>query len=90
MHRLRVVVTGRVQGVGFRWGVARQAQSQGAAGWVRNREDGAVEAEFEGDRAALESLLDWCRSGPMLAEVTHVSERWEEGPAKFGGFHVRG
>jgi acylphosphatase len=70
--RKRVLVHGRVQGVGFRAAVQRAASSRGLAGWVRNRSDGSVEAVFEGDHDAVESLVRLCRDGPRLAEVEHV------------------
>lgn len=90
MARLHVVIGGRVQGVGFRYSTSRQAQSLGLAGWVRNREDGRVEAEFEGDRAVLEQMLEWCWSGPAFAHVTQVETRWDEGPPRHTGFRVTG
>jgi acylphosphatase len=70
--RVRVVVTGRVQGVFFRDGCREQARAEGVGGWVRNRGDGAVEAEFEGSRPAVERLIGWCRSGPARARVDAV------------------
>ncbi|HEY7603618.1 MAG TPA: acylphosphatase [Gaiellaceae bacterium] len=83
----RVIVHGRVQGVGFRYAVARTARARGVAGWVRNRPDGAVEAVFEGDPDAVESLLRLCREGPRSAEVDSV-EVVEQGPEGVVGFAV--
>lgn len=68
----RVVVSGRVQGVFFRDSVSREAQSRGVAGWVRNTNDGTVEAIFEGDDADVEALVAYCRSGPPDAAVSDV------------------
>jgi acylphosphatase len=76
--RRRVVVHGRVQGVFFRDSTQTEAESRGVAGWVRNREDGAVEAVFEGDPAAVEALVGFCRSGPSRAEVDRVDVDEEE------------
>jgi acylphosphatase len=70
--RVRVVVTGRVQGVWFRDSCREVARSEGVAGWVRNRGDGAVEAEFEGPQAAVDRVTAWCRSGPARARVDAV------------------
>lgn len=70
--RVRVIVRGYVQGVGFRANCARRADALGVTGWVRNQWDGSVEALFEGDAAAVERLIDWCRVGPSRAEVTGV------------------
>ena len=86
--RKRVVAHGRVQGVFFRDSVRRRAESLGVSGWARNRDDGTVEAEFEGDAEAVESMLEYCRSGPGRAEVERleVSELETEGSA---GFEIR-
>ena len=79
---------GRVQGVGFRAFAAREAQRLGLAGEVRNRADGAVDVEAEGERAALETLLETLRRGPPAAVVTDVEARFGEGPPRHGGFHI--
>ena len=71
--RVRVVATGRVQGVWFRDTCRERALAEGVAGWVRNRGDGAVEAEFEGAPAAVERLVAWCREGPTRARVDAVA-----------------
>jgi acylphosphatase len=70
--RRRVVISGRVQGVGFRWSCRRMAEAEGLAGWCRNLPDGRVEACFEGDPAAVEGAVAWCRAGPPSAIVTSV------------------
>ena len=67
--RVRVIVTGRVQGVWFRDECRGQARGEGVNGFVRNRSDGAVEAEFEGPEAAVERLVAWCRTGSSRARV---------------------
>lgn len=90
VDRLHLHIQGRVQGVGFRYAATRQATRLGLSGWVRNREDGSVEAEFEGDRETLLHMLDWCRKGPAFALVTQVSENWETGPPRYDGFRVQG
>jgi acylphosphatase len=70
--RVRVVVTGRVQGVWFRDACQQEARANGVSGWVRNRGDGAVEAEFEGGEDAVERMVAWCREGPPRARVDDV------------------
>ena len=70
--RRRVLIKGRVQGVGFRWSCRRMAEASGLAGWCRNLPDGRVEACFEGDPAAVEAAVAWCREGPSSAIVTSV------------------
>ncbi len=77
-----------MQGVFFRDTTRRRAESAGVSGWVRNREDGVVEAVFEGNPAAVEELVEFCRRGPSRAEVTSV-EVIEEGPEGLEGFQVR-
>ena len=72
MKRIRFVVTGRVQGVGFRWFVKAEARPLGLTGWVRNREDGAVEGEVEGREDAIEALVPCLEEGPSSAIVTNV------------------
>ena len=67
--RRRVVVRGRVQGVWFRESARRRAERLGVNGWVRNRPDGAVEAELEGAREDVEVLVSWFGHGPPGAEV---------------------
>ena len=69
---VRVIVSGRVQGVGFRAFVRREALARKISGWVRNRRDGSVEAVFSGDVAAVEALVGACRRGPRVASVTAV------------------
>jgi acylphosphatase len=86
--RSRVVVHGQVQGVFFRDSCRREADARGVAGWVTNRPDGAVEAVFEGDPAAVAALVDFCRRGPRSAEVDSVEESSEE-PEGLTGFRVR-
>ena len=86
MVRRRVIVHGRVQGVGFRYSVASAAQSRRIAGWVSNRQDGSVEAVFEGEPEAVESLVRFCRDGPRGAVVdrVEVAEEEPEGLTRFG------
>lgn len=87
MIRRRVIVHGRVQGVFFRDTTRRQAESRGIAGWAANRFDGTVEAVFEGEPAAVEALIDFCRQGPARAEVDRI-ELFEEEPEGAQGFRV--
>jgi acylphosphatase len=64
-----LLVTGRVQGVSFRWYAAREATRLGLTGWVRNEPDGSVRARAEGDDDAVDALVSWCRQGPPSARV---------------------
>jgi acylphosphatase len=72
MIRRRVIVEGHVQGVFFRQSCQRQALTVGVAGWIRNNNDGSVEAALEGDPDAVERVVSWMREGPAGAVVTRV------------------
>jgi acylphosphatase len=87
MVRRRVVVHGRVQGVGFRYSLARAAETRGVAGWGRNRADGTLEAVFEGEPEAVESVIRLCHEGPRGAEVERV-DVFEEEPEGLTRFDV--
>jgi acylphosphatase len=78
MQRARVhcTVSGRVQGVAFRASTQHQARLLGLTGWVRNRADDTVEILAEGERTALQQLVDWCHEGPPAARVTRVEVHW--------------
>jgi acylphosphatase len=88
MVRRRVVVHGDVQGVGFRYAVARAAEARAVAGWVCNRPDRTVEAAFEGQPDAVDSLVRLCRDGPRGASVSRV-EVADEDAAGEAGFEIR-
>jgi acylphosphatase len=81
-HLLRI--EGRVQGVGFRDWILREAERLGLQGWVRNRRDGSVEALVAGQEAAVQSLLTACRRGPALARVDRITETLAEPPDEPG------
>ena len=83
-----MVVRGRVQGVGFRMFVASRAQARGVAGWVRNCSDGTVEAELEGERDAVATVVAACADGPRGADVSGVDVS-DERPAGMRGFEIR-
>ena len=87
MTRVRVRISGRVQGVFFRAEARSRAESLGVAGWARNAADGSVEAVFEGDEARVRSMVDWCRRGPSGARVDNVEVETEE-PTGETGFRV--
>lgn len=75
--RARVLVAGRVQGVNFRASAQDHARNAGVVGWVRNLDDGRVEAVFEGTRAAVNRMVSWCYGGPRSARVDKVDVEWE-------------
>jgi acylphosphatase len=80
-------ITGRVQGVGFRFYMERKARSLGLTGWVRNRPDGSVEAVIQGPAGAVETMTNWARQGPPSAVVSEVAV--SEASGEFSGFEVR-
>jgi acylphosphatase len=84
----RVVVHGRVQGVFFRDSARREADRRGVGGWITNRDDGAVEARFEGAPDAVEAMVAWSRKGPSRAEIDFV-DVGEVEPEGHGAFTVR-
>lgn len=83
-----MIVSGVVQGVGFRWATRDQAEALAVSGWVRNLPDGRVEAEVEGDETAVERMLDWLRHGPPGAVVDGAEVRSID-PAGVTGFAIR-
>ena len=76
--RAHVLVSGRVQGVGFRAFTYRQAHAHGLAGWVRNLTDGRVETEVQGSRFRVDCFLEDLRCGPSLSSVEHIDLYWVE------------
>jgi acylphosphatase len=86
--RRRAVIHGQVQGVFFRDSTRRRAEAIGVAGWAANRRDGTVEAVLEGQRDAVERMLDFLRRGPARAQVDRVEVSDEE-PEGLTGFEIR-
>ncbi|MBE9170059.1 acylphosphatase [Pleurocapsales cyanobacterium LEGE 06147] len=70
---VRIFVSGKVQGVGYRFSTRQQAQNLGINGWVRNLPDGRVEAVLAGDRPTVEQMIQWCRIGPAAAVVKNIT-----------------
>jgi acylphosphatase len=84
MRARRLRITGRVQGVGYRDWLVREAERLGLDGWVRNRADGSVEALLAGDEPAVQVLLSACRRGPRLARVDGIEEALADPPEEPG------
>jgi acylphosphatase len=87
-EKRRLVVTGYVQGVGYRYSMVMAARSRGITGWVRNRRNGSVEAMIAGNAEAVAAMIAWARHGPAGAEVAHVAV--ELGTGDFDSFEQRG
>lgn len=86
--RAHVYVSGRVQGVGFRYSTYHQAIRLNLGGWVRNLDDGRVEAVFEGEADAVREMIAWCREGPPGARVGRVEVEWEPAAGGFRDFGI--
>jgi len=87
--RVRLRVSGRVQGVYFRASAVEQARRLGLTGWVLNCPDGSVEIVAEGSRAKIDEFIAWCRQGPSGAQVRQFDISWQEPSGEFNGFHIR-
>ncbi len=89
-ERLDIIVSGRVQGVAFRWHAQRMARQLGLTGWVRNQPDGSVRLVAEGPRDRLLALLQWARRGPDHARVDSCRHVWQERSGQFADFEITG
>jgi acylphosphatase len=87
--RLRMIVSGRVQGVGFRYATMDEAQGLGLRGWVRNLPSREVEIVAEGRADVLRMLAAWAHLGPPAANVSNVHEEWSEFVGQFADFRIR-
>lgn len=88
LARAHVLVSGRVQGVNYRATARDYARDIGVNGWVRNLDDGRVEAVFEGTRPAVQKMVSWCYSGPSYARVERVEVQWEKPTGEERGFSI--
>lgn len=88
-RRVRVIITGIVQGVNFRRYTQMTAQGLSVNGWVRNLPNGAVEGCFEGDQEAVDAMLGWCRSGPPSGRVDSLEVIEETFAGEFCGFIIK-
>lgn len=89
MEQVHLIIAGYVQGVGFRHFVKREARRRGITGWVKNREDGAVEALFQGDKKSLTGAITLCRKGPFLSEVKDIKITWGKQEEVYTAFDVK-
>ena len=87
--KVHVFVSGKVQGVFFRSSTKDKADELGLSGWVKNLQDGRVEAVFEGDEGMVEKMVEWCRKGPEYASVAGVEVIPEPYKREFSGFLLR-
>ena len=89
-ERVEIIVTGWVQGVAFRWYTVQQAGPLQLSGTIRNLLDGSVRIVAEGERSALELLLNWVREGPPHARVDETTVLWSEATGEFDDFRITG
>jgi acylphosphatase len=87
--RAHVFISGKVQGVYYRANTRDAASEKGVEGWVRNLDDGRVEAVFEGEEDAVKAMVEWCHKGSRRAEVKDVEVEWDEATGEFDGFDIR-
>lgn len=88
-EQVHLVIRGKVQGVFYRVSAAETARALGLCGWVRNLPDGSVEAVAQGPKQALDTFIEWCRSGPPAARVDEIDTRWDVTVELFSAFTVR-
>ena len=89
LAQAHVYITGRVQGVNYRYYTRQEANELGLHGWVRNARDGRVEAVFQGSKSQVLKVLKWCERGPPSARVTDVEVDWQTPSEIFPGFEIR-
>lgn len=87
--RAHAIISGKVQGVFFRMETQKTAEKKGVSGWVRNKQDGTVEAVFEGDKNSVDSVIEWCKQGPPGSRVDDINIEWETYSGEFTDFNVR-
>jgi acylphosphatase len=86
---VHLIITGRVQGVFFRASASRMARGLKINGFARNLPDGSVELVGEGEEAALERFIEWCRKGPTGSRVDHTEVTWNDSSGEFNGFNTQ-
>lgn len=88
VRKAKIIVTGLVQGVFYRYNTKRRADELGLRGTVKNLPGGGVEVVGEGEEAAVRDLIAWCEQGPRGAQVAHVDVEWKEVTGKFKDFSI--
>lgn len=89
MVRAELCIKGRVQGVFYRQSTKETATALGLTGWVRNLENGDVDAVVEGPETAIQNLIEWCWIGPPAAHVSDITTEWSSAQDQFSDFSVR-
>ncbi len=86
--QIHILISGFVQGIGYRSFVRNQARKLGLVGWVRNLPDGRVEAVFEGKEENIKEMVKLCREGPPMTQVKNINTKWDEAIGEFSSFEV--
>ncbi len=93
MHSMQkkctIIVSGAVQGIGFRYYTQECARELGLAGFVRNERDGAVRIEAQGDEASIREFIAWCENGPVYAQVDAVKVTWGDAQRQYQDFTIQ-
>jgi len=90
LKRIHLVIRGRVQGVYYRASAVREAKRLGLTGWVKNRQDTAVEVVAEGEEDQVKDFLAWAQHGPSTARVDKIDTRWRSYTGEFASFTIEG
>ncbi|MBN2395751.1 MAG: acylphosphatase [Candidatus Atribacteria bacterium] len=88
MVRAILKLSGRVQGVAFRYYARNKANQLGITGWIRNLDNGDVEAVFEGKNSLVLQMITWCKRGPSLAHVENIDIDWQTYTGEFNQFNI--
>ncbi len=86
--RVKLLISGRVQGVGFRFNTKRKAKKLRVKGWVKNLDNGKMKAVVEGEEKDLEKLIEWAKKGPFTAKVTDTDIEFEDYKGEFNKFKI--
>ncbi len=89
MKEIVLKITGRVQGVSFRYYTRKKATELGLVGFVKNKNDGSVLVLAQGKKEALKKFINWCKEGPEMARVDQVDSKWKDPEKEFGQFMIR-
>lgn len=89
LRKVELVISGEVQGVGFRYFVYHRARQLGVVGWVRNLPDGRVQVTAEGDRGLLDSFIEELKVGPRMASIREVAVKWSDAAGEYRSFEVQ-
>lgn len=88
-EQVKIIASGLVQGVNFRYYTSKMARELGIVGWVKNLDGGNLEIIAQGERENLEKLIKWCQTGPQFAQVKDINIQWQKPDKEFKDFEIR-